>query len=407
MIIFFIHRFNDIDHLTPIIYKIAKETQEKVLVLSLNPFLEINKDFRLLYLIDETDVDIDILYNKYFPKFFYRIIGLFWGTGGGKILLVLRKTIISLFRLDISSVIARLYNDKWVMDFFAAIKPKLLVFDHAIRPGIYNATSLLAIAKNLSIPTVDLPHGISLYIRHPNAWDKARFNLVNYRKDHMVLQTQWWKDELVEHGLDLRNVSILGSARFCDEWTNILHDIIPPERSLSSRGLDKLKVVYMEVAAVNDVKINLIEEMIGKISSLDFVSLIIKPQTRGGKTFFSLPDNIYVAKNENSVNLIKWADVVIVVFTSILIEALIQKKSLIYPRYLHNRETIYEKFNSCWDVGSYDELESALYKLKDEPTYRPYSDSSVEDFMDAVVNNGPSRRDVLDGYKNFLLNIAN
>ena len=162
MIIFFIHRFNDIDHLTPIIYKVATESYEKVLVPSLNPFLDINKDFRLRYLLSNTDIDIDILYNKFFPKIFYRIIGLFWGTGGGKILLVIRKIIISLFRLNISSVIARLYSEKWVTDFFKTYNPKLLVFDHAIRPGIYNAKALLSVAKKFSPGIQNFSQSIAL-----------------------------------------------------------------------------------------------------------------------------------------------------------------------------------------------------------------------------------------------------
>ena len=37
MIVIFIHRFNDIDHLTPVIYKLAKDTDKEILLLAINP----------------------------------------------------------------------------------------------------------------------------------------------------------------------------------------------------------------------------------------------------------------------------------------------------------------------------------------------------------------------------------
>ena len=47
MIIFFIRRFNDIDHIVPIIHKVALKDKNNFLVLCLNPDLAINKDYRI------------------------------------------------------------------------------------------------------------------------------------------------------------------------------------------------------------------------------------------------------------------------------------------------------------------------------------------------------------------------
>ena len=50
MITFFVHKFNDIDHMSPIVYEIAKDLNKKVQILCLNMSYDIYKDYRLNYL---------------------------------------------------------------------------------------------------------------------------------------------------------------------------------------------------------------------------------------------------------------------------------------------------------------------------------------------------------------------
>ena len=67
MIIFFIRRYNDIDHLVPIIHKIALKNSNSFLVLCLNPHLQIKDDYRLRFLKDKYSVTIDYLYGFHTP----------------------------------------------------------------------------------------------------------------------------------------------------------------------------------------------------------------------------------------------------------------------------------------------------------------------------------------------------
>ena len=57
MIYFFIRRYNDIDHIVPIIYKTALSRNYKILVLCLNNDIDIDKDFRLKFLKEEFDIN--------------------------------------------------------------------------------------------------------------------------------------------------------------------------------------------------------------------------------------------------------------------------------------------------------------------------------------------------------------
>ena len=55
MIIFFIKRFNDVDHVTSIIYKMALKKSDNLLVLCLNPGFQIHGDYRLRFLKKSID----------------------------------------------------------------------------------------------------------------------------------------------------------------------------------------------------------------------------------------------------------------------------------------------------------------------------------------------------------------
>ena len=74
MILFLIRRYNDIDHLTPVIHELLKSKQ-KCTVLSINPHLKIHYDKRLNYLKSNFDVKIDYFNNinngSFLNKIFY------------------------------------------------------------------------------------------------------------------------------------------------------------------------------------------------------------------------------------------------------------------------------------------------------------------------------------------------
>ena len=159
----------------------------------------------------------------------------------------------------------------------------------------------------------------------------------------------------------------------------------------------------MEMGGTHDADIETVEDSIEKISELDFVSLIIKPQTRANKLLYkSDSKNLYIAQKENSVNLVKWADVVIVLFSSIMIEVLLQSKCYIYPKYMHKGEMIYEMYGACWTVNSYDDLVAALWKKYKQRDYIPYSQSNIDQFLDEAIFNGFEQKDVLNSYVDYI-----
>ena len=436
MIIFFINRFNDIDHVVPIVYRMAKDTQEELLVLSLNPLYDISTDFRLNYLKDRYNIPISYLYNYYTPSKLYKFFGelvssTYLGGSFKKNISVCLHSFTfnprkqkrfqeSVFHLMsglfrgimvrsrlLGKFIKKFFNKNWADGLFKSLRPSVLVFDPASHLRLYNVASLLWAAKRLRIPTVDVPHGMPIYVNHPPLYNRAWRDLLVTNKDYHVFNHRFWRDECVNKGLDADKITVLGSTRFCEEWENYLHQILPSDMSLNNTGRGKLKVVYMDRGADRHGEyLGIVEDSIAKIHSLEFVHLLFKPQTRSNKLFMDVPPSVEISYS-NSVNLIKWSDVAMILQSSIMIEALFQNKIVIYPRFLHGDETLYGEFQACWTVDSYEELEDALKTLEKNPTYRPYSNEDIKRFLTEIVYNGEHGRDILGDYKDFILDVSN
>ena len=134
MLIFFIHKFNDIDHMVPIIYKIANDTNEKIAIFSMNPFYDIYNDYRLQFLLKKYDVTLNYLYMVYKPSFFYKILGLlicsnYYDPMSNNLINYFKSFISRIFRklfyvfnIDFSKLAMKWYPEKWVMGLYDYLK---------------------------------------------------------------------------------------------------------------------------------------------------------------------------------------------------------------------------------------------------------------------------------------------
>ena len=105
----------------------------------------------------------------------------------------------------------------------------------------------------------------------------------------------------------------------------------------------------------------------------------------------------------NSHNLIKWADVVIGMSSSIVLGVLMQGKTYISPKYFRKKKMVHEEHGACWTVNSIKELEEALIKLKSNPSYKPYNSENIENFLTEIVYAGEKNKDVLGAYEGLIL----
>ena len=419
MYLFFVRHFNDIDHFTPIVWKMHKDNYP-VAVYCMNPEYDIQSDYRLQFLRDE-GVKVDFLYNDFEQSLglLQRIVRfLFIST------LAIERKLVSDLQSQLSFLSRpfgrlagkigsrlykfarrRFYNINWARDLLEQSGARALCFDW-IRPHQHVVDVLLKVAKEMSIPTLSLPHGVFLYTNDsvriaPRG--EMRFEKY-YRYDYIIVQNKLFKEIISKSGIDKEKIFVLGSARYCNEWMEQNRKIIPRKIESNNGNAEKLKIVLMTTRPQYRINVEIMVKTLDILSNFSEIETVIKPHTRSGdeaKMYENVP--LSNVSELSSVELCEWADVVLVIASSIIIEALTQGKPAIYLRYLHENITEYEEFGACWTIHDENELQDVLMSLRDGKRDVPYTDQNVKRWLAEIIYGGRSERDVLKDYEDFIV----
>lgn len=436
MIIFFFHRYNDLDHIAPLVYKMAQNNSNQTAILSLNPNYDIENDLRLNFL-KHNNVMVDYIYSFYCNKlvrFYFKNFCVYKSRKKcfKSFQRQAKKTIkinLNTFKIVLNMVIDFIYlfswkymhniifnkfllnfyyNENWAKSLFLKVKPSLLIFDHSVRPGLYISESLFLTAKKYNIPIMSVPHGVLLFDGdHPyikRSYETAKTN-IEAGCNHIIVCYKEWKQNYINRGFNKDNIHVLGSARYSNEWREILKKIIPIDKRLNFDS-KKIKVVYLERQADrhNEYK-SIVKDTLEKINKLEFVDLLVQPCTRSKKIHFDISKDIKITHNIDSINLCKWADVIICL-SSFVIEVLLTNKIYINAKFLHGQTLLTEKYNVGLNVNSYMELEENLTKIYQGVNFVPYERENIDRFLLDIVNGGVENRDILGDYKKFMSHFA-
>jgi hypothetical protein len=300
------------------------------------------------------------------------------------------------------------YNVPWAQAVLEKSEAQILCFDH-INPDRYVVEIFLQAAKAKSIPTLALPHGVFIYtnnfVRNGSA-EEDRYDKFN-RFDYIITQNELRKDVLARAGVHKEKISVLGSARYSNEWMAQNKSILPRTMGSKTEGSGRLKTVFMTTRFAYRVDVERMLKTFDLLSKVDGVEVVIKPHTRSGKeakVYETIPlSNVY---EFSSVELCEWADVMIVIGSSILIETLVQRKPVLYLKYLHENTTQYEEFGACWTIQDETQLKEALLSLRENKTRVPYTDENIDRFLSEIIYGGQRERDVLGDYENFIVSKA-
>jgi len=421
MYLFCIRHFNDVDHITPVVWRM-KHDNYPVAVYCINPQYDIENDYRLKFL-KEQGVTVKLIYDAFeqetngLHKTMHCLFQWFYAKGNKysshrreKPLLLSRLS--ELAAQSIGRVLYELtrisfYRKSWAHHFLKEREVQLLCFDH-IFPSRYVVSVLLEAAKEKSIPTLALPHGVYLYTNESykaGTSSRQRFHKFN-RFDYVVVQNHLRKDVLVRSGLTREKIVVLGSARFCGAWIAQNRKILPRMIESNSQS-ERLKVVFMVSKPHCRIDIERMLNTFDLLSNFGEIEVMIKPHTRTGmnnRLFANL--TLPSASDILTPELCEWADVVLVIGSSVITEALMQKKPVLYLKYLHANTMLFEECGACWTIHNEAELEQALQSLRKNSMDVPYGDENVNRFLSEVVYGGRKKRDVLGDYVQFLTNCS-
>jgi hypothetical protein len=417
MYLFCVRHFNDVDHITPVVWRM-KQDNYPVTVYCINPRYDIENDYRLKFL-KKQGVTVESIYDAFAQKmnglhktmhylfmWFYARANKFSSHRHEKPLLLFSLS--ELVVQTIGRVLYELtrmsfYRKSWAQHFLKESGAQLLCFDH-IFPSRYVVSVLLEAAKEKSIPTLALPHGVYLYTNESykaGTSSRQRFHKFN-RFDYVIVQNHLRKDVLVRSGIAREKIVVLGSARFCGEWIAQNRKILPRMIESNSQS-KKLKVVFMVSKPHCRIDIERMLNTFDLLSNFGEIEVMVKPHTRTG-TNSRLFANLTLANASHILTpeLCEWADVVLVIGSSVITETLMQKKPVLYLKYLHANTMLFEECGACWTINSEAELKEALQSFENKRMEVPYGDENVNRFLSEVVYGGRNKRDVLKDYVEFI-----
>jgi hypothetical protein len=419
MYLFLVRHFNDIDHITPIAWKMITDGYP-VAVYCMDPRYDIANDYRLdflkskgaavdhLHTADARQGDpfykfLHWLMNKSFSvQTSYRVCNL---RQADILSIVFEKLVRIAGRLTYKLMRKMYYHTGWARSILEQTAAKVVCFDY-VMPRSYVVNAFLKAAKEISVPTLSLPHGIQLYTNEatkPKSTDTRRFAKFN-RFDYIIAPNRLRKEILIKSGVSGAKITVLGSARYCSEWLEQNIKIVPKVLDNKGSSSGRLKVVLMSSKPQCSMDVARMVNTFGILADLDEIEACIKPHTRvgGSKDIFEniqLPNVSHVLTAE----LCEWADVMLVVGSSVITEALMRGKPALYLKYLHANTTLSEEMGACWIIHNEAELKDALLSLHTDKTQVPYEEKNIAKFISEIVHGGAANSDVLDAYEKFIV----
>ena len=417
MIVFVIRRYNDIDHLCPIVYKLKKDTDRPVMVLCQNLDYNIYDDFRLKYLKDTLGADIRYFPEAHTPTIIHSVLAsLICGrhrlyaeqklSPFNAPLVLMARALLKILHTDTfnNQVIRRIFGVQWAVAFFKQAGVSALVFDFA-KTRQYVTDILFTAAKQLNIPTLAIPPGAMMYADKLGTIKSfEQYEFPDY--DYYVMQHELRRSLTVAIGGPEEKMVNLGIPRFSKEWLEVLTKITPRTLSREPNTNGKVRVLYIDRPIHDGMdKEQLITTLRG-ISGLDFVDLIIKPHTRNNRLHFQELSGLgRVISDTDSLELIRWADAIVGTTSSILLEALLQDKTLLFPGYLCHHHMLIDEMDACHKLDSLEALITTLRQIHDHTFTPAYSRQNVEALVTRLVCDGEAQGDVLANYQQFITSI--
>jgi hypothetical protein len=422
MYLFFVREFNDIDHITPIVWKM-KQDHYPVAVYCLNPKYDLHRDYRLRflraqgvkvnYIFDEFGRALGLIHlvMRFIGRTCYAVAnrlgsssGTLFAAGSAKLQKRANKIGKKIFR----QCREKFYDISWARDFIAQSGARIVCFDH-VNPNRYVVDILLTAAGENAIPAIALPHGVFIYTNtlvRTGSTEEDRYDKFN-RFDFIITQNKLRKEVLVRAGVQRKKIIVMGSARYCNEWMTQNKKILPRTMESNAERPDRLKAVFMTTRFAYKIDVDRMLKTFDILSRLEGIDMVVKPHTRTGreaKVYENMP--LANVAEFSSVELSEWADVVLAIGSSIIIEPLKQGKPVLYLKYLHENTTQYEELGACWTIYDEAELTDALLSLRDNKKMVTYPEENVNRFLSEIIYGGPNERDVLRDYEDFIVNQA-
>lgn len=409
--LFFLRHYNDIDHITPVIFKWAESGYicDIVLIGSRNT----RSDYRIEFLSKLSGVRVDHIRDLLTPLDF-----MLWRLQTLLLSPRLRRSFVNPLINNLTRIFdARRRQQVWsktsqhlLERSFDGTGKGVVVFDWVTRNSpvcIDWVETVVSMARAKGLGTVSLPHGDS-----PHANQLIRRHEWKLEPDSMYSAGRIFDKVVVPNELcavrfrpfmPAQSLAVLGSPRFCTEWLAILAKLQPP--SQLARSASRLKLVIFLRKSDFTTFWEEVGEVVQMIAAFPDVEIIIKPHTRGGwrqpltrnAALMRLPNVSVAGDDVHSIHLLNWADVIIDLATSVIFEAVKSGKPVLAADYLHAGRSTIAEFMPETELRCRDDVYKKIDEFISIGCDSFYVEEHRQHFLREIIN-GASDEDVLPRY---------
>lgn len=403
---FFLRHNNDIDHTVPVLYKwLATENIPTDIIIPTDR--DLLNDDRIKFLKQHKNANIyflDDLFKKFSLEHIFNYLYFRYDTNFD-----------NFFRRNsYAKKVADKRVRKIANKIFRGAESGIVVFDWTTT---YFTKKIVEIAKEKNFTTISLPHGDRVFVSFMERKEQINYDhMVAYKTpeifDYFVVANKLCA-ERHDKFLDSKKLKILGSSRYSDEWMKIISKMINPYKVEGDKG--KLKIVMFLRNMDYPIYWEEVARVIKLTTQFPEVYLIVKnhPRSANSKELENMLLNLYPDVRDNfnenlkflytgvnSVSLLKWADIVIDLGTSIVWEAVKQGKPVLMLEYVSANYSFIADYMKESEINCRDQLYNTIESFVKNKNRKFYNEKDrqrfIKDFIDV-----PDKR-ILERYVKFL-----
>jgi len=339
MHLFFFDLKNQLDMLAPIIFNLSYN--QKVIIVNLNPFLNLNENNNKL--LNRLLEQKNILYvNIYKKKNVFNIYFRF-------LLYFFKKIIISSYRLRSFFYRSSIQLNHNFFKKFISEKVLSINFEESLPEK--KQKYLYKTFKNIF--KVHKHHG------GLNTLQAITQNDIFDNCDYYFSPNKLGKSDQIIKNPEFKN---FGSPRYDKSWINVLKNIYLKQSSLNFARNEKIKVGFIfDPNAPNIKQIYDIEIALEKNVNIEL------KKSRKTKNTYKLEEKNAIQATE----ILMWSDIIISHPSSIILEAIIMNKIIIFPEYIlklskQYDNSIFKDCNSILNMETLEDITNFVFQYKKE-----------------------------------------
>ena len=429
-ILFLMMQYPDVDHLVPVADLLAETGYYEVRILTYQERVDFAHDPRIQYLKRRHGISVKPIaayypFSSSIPWKLYQW-RVYWGKKckdtipyfvfgrNLKSIFMPRFHIFRISRFIVDRMLSFwLDHGTWGKKAFEKEKPSVVVIDHAY--CTYWIKSFVREVKSAGVPTIAFPHS-SFMFSHTHVLDNEKGVPLERRTeeefpwDCIVIESGMRVTLLNELGVPTRRLLPLGCIRFTHWW---IKRYSPGNDRLRILDGDQRPIVLYLASNPSVTLKEKVEQLREKmVEYSDRIRFVVKVHARRARVelFKSFSDcGIEVIGNEvSSPALIDAAEYVLLTVTSVVVDAILKRKSIVYAQFTTDNEPLFHKYGVFPAARSPEELELIFDKMaRREWEPDPRSDATATYLKDCVHGGYENEERLIDGCLELFSRAAN